>query len=366
MEKMKRMKHSLMALAILAALCFAACGGGEEPDNKPSGPTYTLTIREGSGSTAPTLTAATIAQYKTLAISRELKASDNSSTAGITFAYTCTTHTNCGVSVNNAGTLISVAPTTAAGAHAFAVTAVKANQTVATANFTVTVTLAPYDVSFNPNNFAVPHGASYTLNPAWTAPNGAVSGLTLDFACTSHPNCGLSFGMTSGTTPYPQINPVENTVPVGDHSITATLLNNGTAVTPAVTAILTARVRVKYTLNIINTTQDQFTVSRGDTFNLGSNYTLTASDGSTPNVGTVDANGDVPEGTIKVGVSCKSDYTNCDLFANPNRQWADLNFGISSSAGIKSHTMLLEAFDDAGNGDRLDEKQFTVTVTPAP
>jgi len=360
---MKKMKHAFMAIGvvILTALFLVACGGGEDTP-PPSGPTYELVIRE-NNNTGPVLTNATMVQGgSSKAIGRSLTASDDSSTAGITVMYACTTsgHTNCGVSVNTAGTSISVAATATAGEHSFTATAKKDGVDVATANFTVTVTLASYGIVFNPNNFSVEHNEDdpFPLNSTISAPNGNTTGLSLDFVCTTHPvNCGITYsGPTGG---YYSIDVVPNTVELGEHSITATL--NGTGLPTAPTAALTVRILPKYTLT---TTQPSYTVTKGSTFDLtdGPKYSLTVSAGPQPDIG----KSDDPESTkVRIIFGCETHYGNCKFFDDPNDEWENLTVQVADgnleTIG-SSHNMCLRAFEHGGWGKMLIETNFVVNV----
>jgi hypothetical protein len=253
-------------------------------------------------------------------------------------------------------TSITVAANAAAGEHACTATAIQNGEPIARANFTVTVTLSPYGVTFNPATIPVKHeddegDGSTAIGFTLSAPNGDTTGLSLGFACTTHTPCSLNFS-TNAQGRY-VIGKAANTVAVDDHAITATM--NGTPPgTPEVTASLTVRVRVKYTLDLIGDTNNGFTVQRGTEFNLAEHYQLNVSSGT-------------PEADIKVGVRCRSDYDNCDaILIDPDREWDDLLLKIPSTAAGKAHTVMMEALADDGYGDQLASKLFTITITAPP
>jgi hypothetical protein len=151
---------------------------------------------------------------------------------------------------------------------------------------------------------------------------------------------------------------------VGEYTITATLKKAGTALNPAVTATFTVFVKLNYTLEV---TATNFNVDQGGSFDLSDKYILTVSDGSTPTiVSSSTADNDLNVGDIIIGVGCKSDYTNCDLFEDENRPWREINFSISNTATKgKPHTMMIEVQEVQEDDvwEKLVTKEFTITVT---
>jgi len=365
---MKKMKHAFMALGIviLAASFFAACGGEDDPADTSPSLIYTLVLRTGTGNDAVPFVDDNVdmVQGTQQDISRALTDLEGATvpTAGIQFTFTLNSQTS-GVTLNTAGSRITVAPAADVGSHSFTVNATKDGTLVASKNFTVTVALASYGVTLNPPALVIKHSETSVINTSFSAPNGATSGLTLTFACGTHgQNCGINF--TGPTSNRYNISAIPNTVALGAHPFIVTVLQSGQPFSPSVTTNFPLTVQLNYVFDIPGS---PFTVHRGEAFNLelDTNYTLTVSDGSTPNIGIVDNDGNVPAGTIKVGLHCFSDYANCDLFV-AGREWAHLDRQISPNASYKAHTMLVQALDNAGYGAKLTEKQFVVTVVAAP
>ena len=364
---MKKMQHAFMAfgIMILAASFFAACPESESDQGSPGDEfPYTLTLREGNAQ-GSVLVNATRSQGTSISVNRALSNPDGSSVplSGVSFRFDCLTHAPdpssvCGITANSTMTTITAAASAAEGDHVCTATAIQNDEPIARANFTVTITLAPYGVIFNPDTIPVKHeddAGDVVIGSTLTAPNGNIEGLTLSFACTTHTNpvCGLTFTGPNAQSRY-VIGRVANTVAVGDHAITVTV--NGTpAGTPTVTVPLTVKVVVKYTLTLnggSGNAGNLFEVTQGDTLDFAECYTLTKSDG-TP-----------LESDIKVGIGCNSDYDNCDaILKAPARDWDDLVLEIPANAAAdKIHTAMLEAYADNGNGELLADKQVLIKV----
>jgi hypothetical protein len=337
----------VLGLLFAAALFFAACP--PEEDGKKGDVTYTLTIPNintiPGGS--PTVT-------------RQWKGSDGSTTipAGVTFAYECTTTghgTTCGVSISATGN-VTVTEAALEVAHAFKATATKDGKTLATANFTVTVSSANYGISFTLPPGTLRHldeGENVRFTP--TAPGGDFTGVTYSVsACKTHTPCTLGFVLDPAAYTNPNrrrfnTNPsiIPTTVAVGDHTYTATLTKDGETVA---TGDFTVKVGPKYTIALKPSAS--YTVKKGESLTIA--YELTATDGGST------------AGIKNVGISCMSDYDFCFLLPEVGREWTDLviTAAATSAAEVKVgdvHSMKIEAQDD--DWQPLAEADFTVTVT---
>jgi len=361
---MKKMGHTLMAIGIviLAASFFAACGDSPEEDgpSAPGGPTYTLVMREGSGNAATPFVNNNVdmVQGTQKTISRAvLEDGATMPTTGITWACNLTSETS-GVSLNNSWTVITAAATATAGTHSFTATASKDGAIFATTNFTVTVTAAAYGIAFTYSNVQINHqNGSSNLNYTISAPGGNTAGLTLAFACTTHPgNCGIAFSGPNQQGFY-QINEVPNTVALGAHSITATL--NGTGLPTAPTATFTVTVLPKYFLSV---TESTYSATRGQPFDFSDKFSLTISTGDSLVIGS-DEDDDPNSTKIKVAFGCLTHYDNCHFFEDPEAEWRDLVVDVSDTAEA-THNMALRAYYRGGWGGDIQNAvaSFVVNV----
>ena len=371
--KMKKNVFIAAALLFTAALFFTACPDGKQDDNN-NGITYTLTISGGGIIDG----AVNRNQDDTLVITKTLTASDDSSTAGITFNIACTTagHTNCGITANQAVTMIMIDVDAAAGAHAIKINAVKDGETVAAANLTLNITLTPYgldlQVPIDVKHYAEDKYIYYFAK----APNGDLSGITYEISsCKTHQNCGLSFTNTANQF---NINYVPDSVVVGNHELTASMKKGGNEV---YSANLNLAVALKYTLTITipEASKDKdgnLMVRRGDIVDLSNVFSVTISDGTIPVFG--DENQGNPN-KLDINAYCLADYGNCDLFSERKNDDGTINtlqliFPVPMNVPLNhAHGIVMQVYkvlwgpdpndwQDGFWGDALDSSSLNIIV----
>ena len=375
-----KIKHFLAAVAVILFV-FTVFGCPDVNGGKTGGDsvtiTYTLTI------TSPGINsgAATRYQDETLTIqTKTLTSSDGSSTAGIPFNITCSTtgHTNCGVTANQAVTTIMIAPDAAVGAHAIKVNALLEGVVIASAEFTLNVLLTQYGldlrVPMDVKHWDDDKQIQYTAK----APNGDLSGITYQISsCKScSGTCGLTF---SGAQEKFLINRVPETVFVGNHGFTVSMIKGGQTVYTSDEINLKVALKFKLTITIPEDKKDSFgnmTVKRLEWVDLRNVYTITVSD---PTV----VNEDFPDGVIlenlDINAFCLADYNACELF-----QWRlnedntvdtlKLHFQVPDTATIgHMHGITMQVYnvkwgpdqdrwEDDEWGDALDSSSFNIVV----
>jgi len=289
---MKKNKYliALLALFIMAALFIAACPGPEPTPSPGPGPdpsdnyNFVVTITGPSSAQSPF----TAVQGTKLALTRTVTAKDGTSTAGISFTYTDSVASG-GVTVNSAGTELTVAASATVGDHVFTVSGKKSGTEVAKTTFTVNVTLATWGISFAAGD-PVKHGEdgasiTYTL----TAPNGDTTGTMFEISTTS----GSTLVLTNNASRRRiDIARVPDTAAVGEHRFTVNVKKSGET---KASGNFTISIVPRYTLT---PGQTLYQINRNGTLNI--TYTLTLSDGSTPT-------------NITVGCNCTTDYDACEL-----------------------------------------------------
>ncbi|MCL2878629.1 MAG: hypothetical protein FWF29_00155 [Treponema sp.] len=325
----------LLAAVMLAASFFAACGS---PTSENGGVSYTFTI---DGLTAGNID---IQQGGSADISRTLTASDDSSTAGITFTYVCS-DADSGVSVNAAGSLISVAADAVTGVHTFTVKAVKNGKAVATVQFTVTVIEADWALTlYAPESVSQGDTDITVIQYELSAPHNDTTGVTFEISACQEGYTDLEVTYNETRDRF-EIAPIPLTAQIGAHTYTIDVLKDGKV---EATADLVINVIPQYTLT---PSQTQYEAVRGSTLTI--QYTLTASDGSSTD-------------GLTVGFWCTSDYDACDLLPGHEDDWTNMTINVPSDAELgKIHSIQMEAQD--ADFQTLAVCNFTIKVVdPAP
>jgi len=313
-------------------------------------------------------------------INKALIPSDGSTTAGIPYNITCSTagHTNCGVTANQAVTTIMIAPDAMVGVHAIKVNALIEGAVVASADLALTVNQTPYGldlrVPMDVKHWDEDKQIQYTAK----APNGDLSGITYQISsCKScSGTCGLTF--TNDQEKF-LINRVPETVFVGNHEFTASMIKGGQTVYTSEEINLKIALKFKLTITIPNDKQDAFgnmTVKRFEWIDLTNVYEITVSD---PSV----VNDDFPDGVIienlDINAFCLADYNDCELF-----QWRmnddgtvdtlKLRFQVPDTATIgHMHGITMQVYnvrwgDDPDDwvddewGEALDSSSFNIVI----